>query len=94
MPTETVGSFGGYSSWETGSSSSVIKNPDGSYGLFLSGAHASDGDSDAFNQILCSSSRDGIHWSAPEKLLSADCTFSALELRPAWSRWTDRPGRA
>jgi hypothetical protein len=62
-----------------GSRGTVIENPDGSYGLFLSGAYASDGDSDAFNQIFYSSSRDGIHWSAPEKLLGTDYTFSALE---------------
>jgi hypothetical protein len=62
-----------------GSRGTVVRNPDGSYGLFLSGAYAADGDSDAFNQIFYSSSRDGIHWSAPEKLLGTDYTFSALQ---------------
>ena len=62
-----------------GSRGTVITNPDGSYGLFLSGAYAADGDSDAFNQIFYSSSKDGVHWSTPEKLLGTDYTFSALE---------------
>lgn len=61
-----------------GSRGTVIANPDGSYGLFLSGAYASDGDSDAFDQIFYSSSRDGQHWSAPVALLHTDYTFSAL----------------
>lgn len=62
-----------------GSRGTVITNPDGSYGLFLSGAYAADGDSDAFNQIFYSSSKDGIHWSSPEKLIGTDYTFSALQ---------------
>ncbi|HET9172262.1 MAG TPA: hypothetical protein VFN97_22735 [Actinospica sp.] len=62
-----------------GSRGTVITNPDGSYGLFLSGAYAADGDSDAFNQIFYSSSRDGIDWSAPQKLIGTDDTFSALQ---------------
>ncbi|MFI9272678.1 hypothetical protein ACIGXM_18435 [Kitasatospora sp. NPDC052896] len=61
-----------------GSRGTVVTNPDGSYGLFLSGAYASDGDSDAFNQIFYSSSRDGERWSAPQKLIGTDYTFSAL----------------
>ena len=61
-----------------GSRGTVITNPDGSYGLFLSGAYASDGDSDAFNQIFYSSSTDGVHWSAPAKLLGTDYSFSAM----------------
>jgi hypothetical protein len=60
-----------------GSRGTVITNPDGSYGLFLSGAYAADGDSDAFNQIFYSSSKDGVNWSAPQKLLGTDYTFSA-----------------
>ncbi|HWG22888.1 hypothetical protein [Actinospica sp.] len=61
-----------------GSRGTVITNPDGSYGLFVSGAYAADGDSDAFNQIFYSSSKDGVHWSAPQKLIGTDYTFSAL----------------
>lgn len=61
-----------------GSRGTVITNPNGTYGLFLSGAYASDGDSDAFNQIFYSSSTDGIHWSTPQKLLGVDYSFSAL----------------
>ncbi|MEY9948116.1 hypothetical protein [Kitasatospora sp. GAS1066B] len=66
-----------------GSRGTVITNPDGSYGLFLSGAYAADGDSDAFNQIFYSSSRDGKTWSAPQKLISTDYSFSALTQQAA-----------
>jgi hypothetical protein len=45
--------------------------------LFLSGAWAADGDSDAFNQIYYSSSTDGQHWSVPVSVLSTDYTFAA-----------------
>ncbi|MEY9941203.1 hypothetical protein [Streptacidiphilus sp. MAP5-3] len=62
-----------------GSRGTVITNRDGSYGLFLSGAYAADGDSDAFNQIFYSSSKDGMNWSAPQKLIGTDYTFSALQ---------------
>lgn len=67
----------------TGSRGTVVSNPDGSYGLFLSGAYASDGDSDAFNQIFYSSSEDGKTWSAPQRLLSTDYSFSALAQQAA-----------
>ncbi len=60
-----------------GSAGSIITNPDGSYGLFLSGAWAADGDSDAFNQIFYSSSTDGQHWTVPVPVISTDYTFSA-----------------
>jgi hypothetical protein len=60
-----------------GSGGSIITNQDGSYGLFLSGAWAADGDSDAFNQIFYSSSTDGQHWSVPVSVISTDYTFSA-----------------
>lgn len=60
-----------------GSGGSIIVNPDGSYGLFLSGAWAGDGDSDAFNQIWYSSSTDGEDWTTPVDVLSTDYTFSA-----------------
>ncbi|MEZ0090278.1 hypothetical protein [Streptacidiphilus sp. EB129] len=66
-----------------GSRGTVISNPDGSYGLFLSGAYASDGDSDAFNQIFYSSSRDGESWSSPQKLIGTDYSFSALQQQAA-----------
>jgi hypothetical protein len=62
-----------------GSRGTVITNPDGTYGLFLSSAYAADGDSDAFNQIFYSSSKDGVHWSSPQKLIGTDYTFSALQ---------------
>ena len=60
-----------------GSRGTIIVNPDGSYGMFLSGAWASDGDSDAFNQIFYSSSTDGEHWTVPQVVLSTDYTFAA-----------------
>jgi Bacterial Ig-like domain (group 3) len=60
-----------------GSSGSIIVNPDGSYGLFLSGAWEGDGDSDAFNQIFYSQSTDGENWSIPTTVISTDYTFSA-----------------
>jgi hypothetical protein len=60
-----------------GSRGTIITNPDGSYGMFLSGAWASDGDSDAFNQIFYSTSTNGREWSVPTVVLSTDYTFSA-----------------
>ncbi len=60
-----------------GSRGTVVTNPDGSLGLFLSGAWASDGDSDAFNQIFYSTSTNGREWSVPQVVLSTDYTFSA-----------------
>ena len=66
-----------------GSAGSIIVNPDGSYGLFLSGAWAADGDSDAFNQIFYSSSTDGEHWSTPVSVVSTDYTFSASAAQDA-----------
>lgn len=60
-----------------GSRGTVVRNPDGSFGLFLSGAWESDGDSDAFNQIFYSSSTNGKEWSVPQVVLSTDYTFSA-----------------
>jgi hypothetical protein len=66
-----------------GSRGTIITNPDGSYGMFLSGAWASDGDSDAFNQIFYSTSTDGQHWSVPKVVLSTDYTFSASAAQDA-----------
>jgi uncharacterized repeat protein (TIGR01451 family) len=60
-----------------GSAGSIITNPDGTYGLFLSGAWSADGDSDAFNQIFYSSSTDGEHWTEPVSVVSTDYSFSA-----------------
>ncbi len=55
-----------------GSRGTIITNPDGSYGMFLSGAWASDGDSDAFNQIFYTDSTNGKEWSVPKVVLSTD----------------------
>jgi len=60
-----------------GSRGTIVVNPDGSYGMFLSGAWESDGDSDAFNQIFYSTSTNGKEWSVPTVVLSTDYTFSA-----------------
>jgi Bacterial Ig-like domain (group 3)/Putative Ig domain len=60
-----------------GSRGTIITNPDGSYGMFLSGAWATDGDSDAFNQIFYSTSTNGKEWSVPKVVVSTDYTFSA-----------------
>jgi hypothetical protein len=60
-----------------GSAGTVVTNPDGSYGLFLSGAWAADGDSDAFNQIFYSTSTDGENWSVPTPVISTDYSFAA-----------------
>ena len=60
-----------------GSAGSIVVNPDGSYGLFLSGAWAADGDSDSFNQIFYSQSTDGENWSVPTPVVSTDYSFAA-----------------
>lgn len=60
-----------------GSRGTVLRNRDGGLTLFLSGAFASDGDSDAFNQIFVSTSRDGRRWSPPKKLIGTDYAFAA-----------------
>jgi large repetitive protein len=75
-----IGSVSGGDATEmrwVGSSGSIITNPDGSYGLFLSGAWAADGDSDAFNQIFYSQSTNGQVWSTPTPVISTDYSFSA-----------------
>ena len=60
-----------------GSRGTIITNPNGSYGMFLSGAWATDGDSDAFNQIFYTTSTNGQEWSVPKVVVSTDYTFSA-----------------
>ena len=60
-----------------GSAGTIIINADGSFGLFLSGAWAGDGDSDAFNQIFYTQSSDGENWSIPTSVISTDYTFAA-----------------
>jgi hypothetical protein len=61
-----------------GSTGAIITNPDGSLGMFLNGAWAADGDSDAFNQIFYASSTDGgLQWSVPTTVVSTDYTFAA-----------------
>jgi hypothetical protein len=75
-----------------GSAGSIVTNPDGSYGLFLSGAWAADGDSDAFNQIFYATSTDGEHWSIPTSLVSTDYTFAASVAQDnALAHGTDSP---
>jgi hypothetical protein len=60
-----------------GSRGTILTNPDGSYGMFLSGSWATDGDSDAFNQVFYSTSTNGKEWSVPQVVLSTDYTFAA-----------------
>jgi hypothetical protein len=75
-----------------GSRGTIITNPDGSYGMFLSGAWATDGDSDAFNQIFYTTSTDGKHWSVPTVVLSTDYTFAASAAQDtALAGGTDAP---
>ena len=60
-----------------GSAGSIIANPNGTYGMFLSGAWAQDGDSDSFNQVFYSESSNGESWSTPTPVISTDYSFSA-----------------
>jgi Bacterial Ig-like domain (group 3) len=60
-----------------GSRGTIITNPDGSYGMFLSGSWATDGDSDAFNQIFYTESTNGKEWSVPKVVLSTEYEFAA-----------------
>ena len=66
-----------------GSAGSILTNPDGSDGMFLSGSWAADGDSDAFNQIFYTSSTDGENWSIPVPVVDTDYTFSASAAQDA-----------
>jgi hypothetical protein len=76
-----------------GSRGTIVTNPDGTLGMFLSGAWASDGDSDAFNQIFYTSSSDGGQtWSVPTVVLSTDYTFSAsYQQENALAHGSDQP---
>jgi len=71
--------------WVGSAGSIITDTSSGSpvYQLFLSGAWAVDGDSDAFNQIYESTSTDGEHWSVPVSVLSTDYTFSASAAQDA-----------
>lgn len=60
-----------------GSRGTIVTNPNGSYGMFLSGSWATDGDSDAFNQIFYSESANGKEWSVPKVVLSTEYEFAA-----------------
>ena len=61
-----------------GSRGTIVTNPDGTLGMFLSGAWGMDGDSDAFNQIFYASSSDGGQtWSVPKVVLSTEYNFAA-----------------
>ncbi len=60
-----------------GSRGTIITNPNGSDGMFLSGSWASDGDSDAFNQIFYTESSNGKEWSVPKIVLSTEYKFAA-----------------
>jgi hypothetical protein len=66
-----------------GTRGTIVVNPDGSLGMFDSGAWESDGDSDAFDQVFYSSSTDGVHWTEPTVVESTDYTFSARQQQDA-----------
>lgn len=76
-----------------GSRGTIITNPTGSLGMFLSGSWASDGDSDAFNQIFYTESTDGGQtWSVPTVVLSTEYAFNASrEQDEALARGEDNP---
>jgi hypothetical protein len=75
-----------------GSRGTIITNPDGTYGMFLSGSWATDGDSDAFNQIFYTESTNGKEWSVPKVVLSTDYTFSASAAQDkAFAEGKDEP---
>jgi hypothetical protein len=60
-----------------GSRGTIVTNPNGTYGMFLSGAWSSDGDSDAFNQIFYTESSNGKEWSVPKVVLGTEYEFKA-----------------
>jgi hypothetical protein len=76
-----------------GSGGSIIYNPaNGEDELFLSGAWAGDGDSDAFNQVYYATSTDGLSWTVPKTVVSTDYSFSASEQQDAALQGgTDQP---
>lgn len=77
-----------------GSRGTIVTNPNGTLGMFLSGAWATDGDSDAFNQIFYTSSTNGKEWSVPKVVLSTDYTFSASAAQDkAFAEGKDEPLR-
>jgi len=103
-PTATADPSGGLNAYATpgtadatemrwvGSAGTVLTNPDGTYGLFLSGAWSADGDSDAFNQVFYTTSADGEHWSVPVSVVSTDYTFAASVAQDAaLAGGTDQP---
>ncbi len=66
-----------------GSTGTIVTNPNGTIGLFLNGAFAADGDSDAFNQIFYTESTNGESWTTPVALVSTDYTFAASAAQEA-----------
>ena len=75
-----------------GSRGTIVTNPNGTYGMFLSGSWASDGDSDAFNQIFYSESSNGKEWSTPKVVLSTEYEFNASrEQDEALAQGEDKP---
>ena len=60
-------------------SGTVVKNPDGTLGLFYAGGNCYDGDSDGFHYIGYATSKDGVNWTVVDgfthPLLSVDTTF-------------------
>ncbi|NUR58937.1 MAG: hypothetical protein HOV87_09715 [Catenulispora sp.] len=60
-------------------SGTVVKNPDGTLGLFYGAGNCYDGDSDGFHYIGYATSKDGVNWKIvngfTNPLLSVDTTF-------------------
>jgi hypothetical protein len=83
--TDTGGSADADEMRFAGTAGSIIQNPDGSLGLFLSGAWAGDGDSDSFNQVFYTQSPagpdQGEYWTVPVPVVSTDYSFTASSLQ-------------
>ena len=60
-------------------SGTVVKNPDGTLGLFYAAGNCYDGDSDGFHYIGYATSKDGVNWTIVDgftnPLLAVDTTF-------------------
>ncbi|MBV8542027.1 MAG: hypothetical protein JO364_00545 [Pseudonocardiales bacterium] len=62
-----------------GPNGTILRQLDGSYGLFFSGGNCQDGDSDAYHFIGYAHSRDAVHWTvdngASNPLVQVDYTY-------------------
>lgn len=81
-PVQGLGDNEGTSATDTrfvSPSGTVVKNPDGSLGLFYAGGNCYDGDSDGFHYIGYATSKDGLNWTIVDgftnPLLAVDTSF-------------------